>query len=317
MARMTLDQMETFLAVAEHLHFTRAAEALYLTQSSVSAAIQSLEAEYGVKLFDRVGRHVEITEAGKLLQAEAKKILDQVTLTERGLRELNNLQRGELKIGTSINIGNYWLPEKICQFKYQYPEITIHCTLGNAEEIGAGTASGAFDLGLVTTEMKPALQRWLDQEVIGTNRLQIVVGRSHPWFGRSTILLDDLLTANWIMRESGSGTQQVFERVLQDWGIDPTQLRVILVLSSSEMVKTVVESGIGAAVIPDLMVEKEIQLSILHPVQVRISRSTSTLEIMQPIWKLRHQQRFKTKLSIAFEQVLRGDKSGAVVTEAI
>lgn len=307
MARMTLDQMEVFLAVAEHLHFTRAAESLHLTQSSVSAAIQNVEAEYGVKLFDRIGRHIEITQAGRLLQEEAKKILDQVALTERGLRELNNLQRGELKIGSSINIGNYWLPEKIYQFKRQYPGITINCTLENAEAIAEGTASGAFDLGLVTTEIKTALQQCLFQEVISTNRLQIVVGRSHPWFGRSKIDLDDLVKTEWIMREPGSGAQQVFEQTLRNWGIDPAQLMVILVLSSSEMIKTVVEGGVVAAVLPDLMVVKEIQLSVLHSVKVvrRGSRSPRSLDIVQPIWKLRHRQRFQTRLSISFEQVLR------------
>ncbi|HEY9875211.1 MAG TPA: LysR family transcriptional regulator, partial [Candidatus Obscuribacterales bacterium] len=95
---MTLEQLRIFLAVAEHSHFTRAAEALYITQPAVSAAIQSLEQEYSVKLFHRIGRHIEITEAGKLLQVEAQKIIEQVALTERGLRELNNLQRGELKL---------------------------------------------------------------------------------------------------------------------------------------------------------------------------------------------------------------------------
>lgn len=309
MARMTLDQIENFLAVAEHLHFTRAAEFLHLTQSSVSAAIQKLEAEYGVKLFERIGRRIEITQAGILLQEEAQRILAQVALTERGLRELNNLQRGELKIGSSINIGNYWLPEKIGQFKRQYPGITIDCTLGNAEEISVGTASGAFDLGLVTTEIKPALQQCLSQEVVSTNHLHIVVGRSHPWFGRSQILLDDLLVTDWIVREPGSGVQQVFEQALQNWGINPAQLNVILVLNSSEMVKTVVEGGMGAAIMPDFMVTKEIQLSLLHSVQVATTQSTSNLEIVQPIWKLRHQQRFQTKISLAFEQILRSYSS--------
>lgn len=73
MAGMTLDQLKIFLAVAEHSHFTRAAEALYITQPSVSSAVQNLEAEYGVKLFNRIGRHIEITQAGRLLQKEAKK----------------------------------------------------------------------------------------------------------------------------------------------------------------------------------------------------------------------------------------------------
>ncbi len=309
MAAMTLDQMRIFLAVAEYLHFTRAAEALYITQPSVSAAISNLETEYGVKLFNRIGRRIEITEAGRLLQVESAAILQHVTLTERGLRELNNLQRGELRIGASIIIGNYWLPYKICEFKRQYPSINVTCTLGNAEQVCAGTVSGDFDLGLVTTVIKPSLQTDLMQESVGVDRLQIVVGRSHPWFGRSTVSVDELLTANWVMREPGSGVQQVLEQTLQEWAIDPAQLNVDLVLTSSEMVKTVVESGVGIAAIPSLMVAKEIRFETLHAVQVANANvpARPTLEIVQPIWKLRHRQRFQTKLSIAFEQCLNSD----------
>lgn len=312
MAGMTFDQLRIFLAVAEHLHFTRAAEALYITQPSVSTAIHNLEVEYGVKLFDRMGRRTEITSAGRLLQREAKRILDYVASTERELRELNNLQQGELKIGASINVGNYWLPEKICQFKRQYPGIVIHCTLGNAEEISEGTLSGSFDLGLVTKEIKPALHQCLMQEIVGVDRLQIVVGRSHPWFDRQEVLLDELLTTTWVMREPGSGAQQVFEQTLQDWGIDPNQLNVILVLSSSEMVKTVVESGVGAAAIPGWMVTKEIQFETLHPICVIDSRTRTLkakLEMRQPIWKLKHQQRYQTQISIAFEQLLQSSEA--------
>ena len=102
-----------FLAVVEHQHFTRAAEELYITQPAVSAAIQSLEKEYNIKLFHRVGRRIEITDAGRMLSIEARKILDQVAVTERGWCELNGLQSGELRIGSSLTVGNYWLPEKI------------------------------------------------------------------------------------------------------------------------------------------------------------------------------------------------------------
>ena len=307
MAGMTLDQLRIFLAVVEHLHFTRAAEALYITQPAVSAAIQSLEEEYGVKLFHRIGRRIEIADAGKLLQVEAQKILDSVTMTERGLRELNNLQRGELKLGTSLTIGNYWLPDKISSFKRQYPGIFVNCTLGNAEEICEGTATGLFDLGLVTGEIKPSLKNCLEQEVVGSDRLQIVVGKSHPWFERIEIPASELPTTAWVMRESGSGAQQMFEQSLQKWGIDPSELNVILVLNSSEMVKAVVESGVGAAAIPELMVSKEIQLDTLRSIQVIDSTEGSnvTFEIVQPVWKLKHRQRFQTRLSIAFEQMLR------------
>ncbi|MBD1865090.1 MULTISPECIES: LysR substrate-binding domain-containing protein [Trichocoleus] len=305
---MTLEQLRIFLAVAEQLHFTRAAEALFITQPAVSAAVQSLETEYSVKLFHRIGRRVEITEAGKLLQEEAQKILEQVALTERGLRELNNLQRGELKLGSSLTIGNYWLPGKISQFKRQYPGINVICTLANAEEICEGTATGLFDLGIVSGEVKPALKSYLAEEAIGSDRLQVVVGKSHPWFERTRISVRELNETTWVMREPGSGAQQMFEQALQSWGIEISELDVVLVLSSSEMVKAVVESGVGAAAIPELMVRKEIELSTLQAVQITNSRkgAGSILEIIQPVLKLKHQQRFQTQIAIAFEQMLKG-----------
>lgn len=307
---MTLEQLRVFLAVAEHLHFTRAADTLYITQPAVSAAIQSLEEEYKVKLFHRIGRRIEITDAGKFLQIEAQKILDQVLAAERGLKEMNDLQRGELKIGSSLTLGNYWLPEKISQFKRQYPGIFIDCTLANAEEICEGTATGQFDIGLVTGEVKPALRETLEQVAVGTDRLLIVVGQTHPWFTRSEILLEELATTGWIMREPGSGAQQIFEQALQSWGLEPAKLTVLLNLNSSEMVKAVVESGVGAAAIPELMVTKELQLNILRSVRITSLRKKLRInfDIVQPILRLKHRQRFQTRVLTEFEQLLLPEK---------
>ena len=306
MAGMTLEQLRIFLAVAEHLHFTRAAEMLYITQPAVSAAIQSLEQEYGVKLFHRIGRHIEITEAGTLLQLEAQKILDHVALTERGLRELNNLQRGELKLGSSLTIGNYWLPSKISEFKRQYPGISINCTLANTEEICVGTATGQFDLGLIEGDVKPALQSCLEQQIVGSDRLEIVVGKSHPWYESAEITITELTQTAWVMREPGSGTQQRFENALQSWGINLSELNVILIFNSGEMTKAAVESGVGATGISELMVKKELQLETLRAIQVIDNRNFAsiTAEIVRPFLKLKHRQRFQTTLSKVFEQML-------------
>ena len=306
MAGMTLDQLRIFLAVAEHLHFTRAAEELYITQPAVSAAIQNLEQEYGIKLFHRIGRHIEIAQAGKLLQLEAEKILNQVTLTERGLRELNNLQRGELKLGSSLTIGNYWLPSKISEFKRQYPGIEIKCTLANTEEICVGTATGQFDLGLIEGEVKASLQNTLEYDIIGSDRLQIVVGKTHPWFEYPKISLTQLHQTPWVMREPGSGTQQRFEEALQNWGINLDQLNVTLVFNSGEMAKAAVESGVGATGISELMVKKELQLETLRAIQMIDDRKDSgiNVEIVRPFYKLKHRQRFQTAISKAFEQIL-------------
>ncbi|MEG4287180.1 LysR family transcriptional regulator [Microcoleus sp. A006_D1] len=306
MAGMTLDQLRVFLAVAEHLHFSRAAEELYITQPAVSAAIQSLEEQYGVKLFHRIGRRIEITEAGKLLQVETRKIIDRVALTERGLRELNDLQRGDLNLGCSLTIGNYWLPDKISNFKQKYPGICVNCTLANAEEICAGMATGIFDLGLVTGDIKASLKNTLEEEIVGSERLLIVVGKSHPWFDRQEINLTEIAETDWVMREPGSGVQQMLEQALQSWGINPNELNVTLVLTSSEMVKAVVESGTGAAAIPELMVNKELQLSTLRSIKIIDSKPSSNVsfEIIKPVLKLKHRQRFKTGITKAFEQIL-------------
>jgi DNA-binding transcriptional LysR family regulator len=306
MAGMTLDQLRIFLAVAEHLHFTRAADALYISQPAVSAAIQCLEEQYRVKLFHRIGRQIEITEAGKLLQGEAQKILDQVALTERGLQELNDLQQGELKLGSSLTIGNYWLPEKISQFKQRYPGISINCTLANTEEICEGTATGLFDLGLVEAEVKLTVKRSLEKEIVASDRLLIVVGKYHPWYDRSEVPLTELPTTDWVMRESGSGTQQSFEQALLNWGTEPYELNAILVLNSGEMVKAVIERGVGAAAISELMVAKELQLDTLRSIRVIDDRKNPPIavEIIRPFLKLKHQQRFQTRLSKAFEEML-------------
>lgn len=303
---MTLEQLRIFLAVAEQLHFTRAAETLYITQPAVSAAIQSLETAYGVRLFDRIGRRIEITSAGRMLQLEAQKLLEQVSVIERNLREFNHLQRGELKIGSSLTIGNYWLPDKISQFRQRYPGIQIDCTLGNAEEICEGTALGRFDLGLMTGSVKPALGELLDQEIVGDETLQIVVGRSHDWYEKAEVSIEQLASTAWVMREAGSGVQQIFEQALYTWGLDRSQFQVELVLSSSEMVKAIVEQGVGAAAIPELMIDKELQLGTLRAVKLLDRRSgvCNVLDMVRPILKLKHQKRFQTQVIDAFEQIL-------------
>ena len=303
---MTLDQLKIFLAVAEHLHFTRAADTLYLTQPAVSSAITNLETEYGIKLFHRIGRRVEITESGKYLQIEARKILAQVAATEQGLRELSNFQRGELSLGSSLTIGNYWLPEKISQFQIDYPHITINFTLANTNAICLGTATGKFDLGLIEGEVKPSLASVLIQEPFGSDRLLLVVGKSHPWFGQKQVKLSELTKTAWIMRESGSGTQQRLEEGLISWGIKLSQLQVKLVLNTGEMIKTILEDSEGVAGISELMVAKEIKLGILSSLRIIDDRvkKAHELQLIRPFLKIKHRERFQSKASEAFEKFI-------------
>ncbi|AIE75672.1 LysR family transcriptional regulator YeiE [Synechocystis sp. PCC 6714] len=260
-----------------------------------------------MKLFHRMGRRIEITSAGKMLQIEAQKILDQVTLTERALRELNNLQQGELNLGSSLTIGNYWLPEKISKFKQKYPGISVNCTLANANDICGGTVTGLYDLGIIAGEVKLNLKKNIVSEIVGRDRLQIVVGQSHPWFDQPEIMVDDLVNTSWVMREDGSGSQQAFERALQNWGINPQALDVALLFNSSEMVKAVVEQGVGATALPELMIRKELKLNTLRSIKVLDSSRAEEMAIIRPILKLKHLHRFQTRIVQAFEEILCQD----------
>ncbi|MCJ2543841.1 LysR family transcriptional regulator [Thermostichus vulcanus] len=297
---MTLEQLRIFLAVAEHLHFTRAATALFITQPAVSAAIQTLERSYGSRLFHRLGRRVELTEAGRWLQTHAQQILDQVHQLEQGLRELNQLQMGELHLGSSLTIGNYWLPYRISTYKQRYPGIRVHCTLANTEAIGEGVLRGDFDLGLVEGVVRSEDQTQLEQRIIGWDRLCVIVGPKHPWFHRREVSIAELTTTDWIVREPGSGTQQHFEAALAQWGIPPESLSVILQLQSGEMVKALVSQGSAAAAISEMMIRNEVRLGDLQAVPL----TSGSDALQRPFLLLKHRQRYTSRAAQAFEDLL-------------
>src|SRR5258708_15275312 len=140
---MTLDQLRVFVAVAERQHVTRAAAVLNLAQSAVSAAIAALEARHGAKLFDRVGRGVELTEAGALFLVEARAVLARAEAAELVLSELGNLKRGTLAVHPTQTIGGSWLTRHPVPFRNKYPRIDIRLTIGNTAKAAAGLHEGA------------------------------------------------------------------------------------------------------------------------------------------------------------------------------
>ncbi len=291
---MNLDQLNVFLVVARHLHFSRAADELFITQPAVSTAVAKLENEFGIKLFHRIGRRVELTDAGRFLIHEGSQLIEQVHQLERRLLEFSSLGRGVLTMGASFTVGNYWLPAAIQSFNTAHPLIEVQCGLGNAEQVLEGTARGEFDLGFVSGNFSADLPQHLAAEQVGTERLQVVVAASHPWFGRKHLTASELTGSPWIVRENGSGSRQIFEEGLATIGASVEQLPVSLVLNSSEMVKTIVLNGAGAAALPESMVCHEIALQLLWPVQV------SGLKMQQSILVIRNQQRHESQVIKAF-----------------
>ena len=146
---MTLEQLRIFVAVAEREHVTRAAEALNLTQSAVSAAVTALEARHGVALFDRVGRGVVLNPAGAVFLEEARAVLARAALAESALADLSGLAHGRLSIHASQTIASYWLPSRLAAFHAAHPGIDLAIAIGNTAQVARAVAEGETELGLV------------------------------------------------------------------------------------------------------------------------------------------------------------------------
>jgi DNA-binding transcriptional LysR family regulator len=260
---VTLDQLRIFVAVAERQHITQAASALNLAQSAVSHAIAALEAQYDTKLFDRVGRHIELTQIGHVFLAEARAVLARAKLAELALDDLGTLKRGKLSIQASQTIASYWLPRHLVAFRRAYPLIEIDLAVGNTAQAVAAVESGAAELAFVEGVVQ---SQQLASIRVARDQLVVVVAPDHPWSGRARLGPDDLAQAEWVLRERGSGTRSVFEDALARLGVDPATLRVQLELPSNEAVRAAVEAGLGATAISASVAAPSIEAHLLHQV---------------------------------------------------
>jgi DNA-binding transcriptional LysR family regulator len=237
---LTLDQIRVFIAVAERQHVTRAAAALNLTQPAVSAAILALEQQFQLKLFDRIGRGISLTEAGRVFLTEARAVLTRTEAAELAMTELLGLARGRITIFASQTISSYFLPRRLVKFHDLYPKIELAVSIGNTAQVARAVIDGEAELGLVEGPITDPL---LLTETIGTDEMIIVVAKLHPFARLNSPLTNaDLTESAWVLREKGSGTRAAFETALAARGIDPAGLNVAITLPSNEAVRAAVEA---------------------------------------------------------------------------
>jgi DNA-binding transcriptional LysR family regulator len=236
---VTLEQLRIFVFVAERLHMTRAAEALHMTQSAASAGVAALENRYGVRLFDRVGRGLALSDAGRTFLPEAKAVLARAADAAGALDDLAGLRRGSIAIAASQTVSNYWLPARLAEFAGAHPGIHLTLTVANTAQVAQAVAEGVAELGFVEGEVDlPALVR----SRIASDRIAVYAATDHPLAG-AQISVEDLGAQRWVLRESGSGTRSEFEHALQQQGVAPEALRVALELPSNEAVLQAVAAG--------------------------------------------------------------------------
>jgi Transcriptional regulator len=290
---MTLEQLRIFICVAERENMTRAAEALHITQSTVSAAVAALEAEHGVALFHRIGRRIEITDAGRLFWSEALAIRSRIAGAELALSEFGQLRRGTLRLVASMTIASYWLPVHLAAFHTKYPQINVELAIANTELAAQSVSSGTSELGFVEGVVADAaLEHWR----LGHDRLQLVSAT-----GAAQADDEWLRSARWVMREQGSGTRSSFEEALRLRGVDPSELNIALTLPSNEAVCTAVTTGVGVAALSTLVVARALGTGALRAIPFDMPE--------RPFFGLRHKERYRSK---AAEALLACIKEGFI-----
>ncbi len=279
---MELRQLEVFCKVVELKSFSRAAEAVFLTQPTISQHVSALEKYFETKLLDRLGREIKPTHAGTLLYDFARQI---IALRETACQELNRFlgkQAGHVHIGASTIPGEYILPRIIGSFKEKFPGTTITLTISDTRQIVEQLLQGKIELGVVGAQIKHADVTY---SPLVEDRVVLVVGKHHPLWKRNIIQLAELMDVAVIQREDGSGTRISAEKALSAKGIDPRRLQVIAEMGSTESVKQCVLTGIGASFLSERAIKKEQQMGLLRAVPIQ------GLEIKRSFFIIIHKKR--------------------------
>lgn len=245
---MTLEQLRIFVEVAERRHMTRAAETLGLTQSAVSAAVAALEGRYGARLFDRVGRGIELSQSGEAFLPEAKAVLSQAEAAVAALEDVTALRRGHLTLAASQTVASYWLPGRMARFAQAHPGVSLRMVAGNTAQTAEAVLAGAADLGFVEGPVEAAA---LARTAVALDRVSLYAAPDHPLAG-APVRPHDLRTAVWALREVGSGTRSHFEQMIAGVGVTVRELSVRLELPSNEGALAAAEAGGLVAAVSDL-----------------------------------------------------------------
>jgi DNA-binding transcriptional LysR family regulator len=291
---MTLEQLRVFVAVAEALHVTRAAEQLHMTQSAASASIATLESRYETKLFNRVGRGIELTREGALFLPEARALLQRAAAAELALGELSGHLRGEMRVAASQTVVNEWLPGRVVAFHARYPEVKVQLIPCNTEQAARAVLEGSADLGVVEGALDAG--PFVLQEVPG-DRLVLVLPKDHALAGRAGVNPAMLREARWVMRERGSGTRRLLESALGAWGVAATELNVVIEMPSNESVLAAVEAGAGISAVSELAARR----SGLPTIDLDLPRRRYTV--------LRHGERTPNRAQQALIDLLIADSN--------
>ena len=258
---MTIRHMIIFRTVCENgFNSTKAAEVLHMTQPAVSLAIKELEQYYGVHLFDRIGRRLQITDAGKHFLQYAIHISDLFSDMETGLRDWDS--KGILRIGASITIGSQFLPRYVKAFTEICPRLDVRVTVDQSERLEQKIMANELDCALIEGI---AHDPNIVSEAYMEDHLSVICSRDKGWKQGQVVSIEDFQRQRFLLREIGSGTREVFDRVVEQAGIHITP--VWEAMSTTALVNAVI-NGLGIAVLPHRMILPALRQGLVCTVKV-------------------------------------------------
>lgn len=290
---MELRELRTLCAVVDTGSFSKAAKVVHLTQPTVSLQIQTLESNLGICLFNRSTRDRVLTESGRVFYKYAKKIIALCDEAVHAVCDVNNLSKGNLRIGASTIVGEYILPQELASFKGIYPCVQISLKIGSSSEIIEDVIKGVVEIGIVGTKAKREeliFRDFIQQELV------VIVPPNHDWVSQGRISLEQLKQEPFLARIEGSGIRMAIEKGLKESAnlIFKEDLNVIMYLGNTEAIKKGVRLGTGISIVPRIAVEDELKFGLLKEVKIE------GISLVMDFYIVYNPDRFMSKIPEAF-----------------
>lgn len=280
-------RLKVFHTVAKLLSFTKAAEALHMTQPAVTFQVRQLEEYFNTRLFDRTHNKVSLTSAGEKVSEFAERIFDLYAEMENSVRDLTGEISGALTIGASTTIAEYMLPSLLGEFKKRYPDINLRLKVSNSDGVVSMVEHNVIDLGVVEA---PVSNKNLIVEICHDDHLVVVAAPEHDLVKRGgKVSAQDIKEYPFVCREEGSGTREVIMQYLADEGVTAAEMNFSLELGSPEALKGAVEAGMGISILSRSTIDKELKLNTLAELQLDPPLS-------RPFSFVRQRQKFRVRV---------------------
>jgi DNA-binding transcriptional LysR family regulator len=286
---MDISALQTFLAVAETGSFSAAAERVFLTQPAISKRVAALESELGTPLFDRIGRRVQLTEAGRALQERARGILAEIEDARRAISRLSGAVRGTLRMAASHHIGLHRLPPALKQFHDSYPDARLDIRFLDSESGCQAVEQGELELAVVTLPSHASAQ--LQLIPVWPDPIDIVVGRNHPLAAESGVTALTLLNYPAILPGPGTYTREIVLSALEpvregiQIGMSTNYLEVLKMLASvglgwSALPRTLIDDSLSVVQIRNIAIQRELGV-VIHRSRTLSNAGQAMLDIIQ------------------------------------